>query len=396
MNKHIAALMLAALLLPLDSNAADSAPESLLVGLHNSCQGGSPAEGLEALGGIGLVLGKVVISGVVDWIGAMATAQGQNKIYDIGEGTGHGQFYRVTDDGKIKRNVGCVWVLRPGHGGATGGADGAKVLDRLRTMLADNPGPISDVPDFYAEFDIDTLPDRKDVFALRVLSVYLGHSGFSSWSDKERDLTMALSLYYPDQPKTPFASTAFNFAKIPQGKFISREDNALLSMSSGWMTVPSLENGDKPYVSAANALAAWQVGGKTEAPPVVSVKSLGLVNVKAAVKETQQGSQFWAAVASAYGSQKAELKTAIGNQLIPSERREQEVTSANAADDLYVTYVAAKLEVEEAQDKLAKLASSASAIEKIRAQTAVTKAQIAANQAARSADVALPYPSVYK
>jgi hypothetical protein len=392
-------MLLTAALLPLNCYAADQAAESLLVGFHSECPGGAVSDGPEGLEGIALALGKVAMGGVVDWVGAMASAQGEDKESGIGEGVGHGQFYRINENGTIGRNFGCIWMLRPARpdAGSDDSADAAKVLARLRNMLGDSYGPITDAPDFYAEFDIDTLPHRKDVFALRVLSVYLGRSGISSWSSRERGLTTGVSLYYPNDPKQPFASTAFNFSDLPVGKFVTRENNGLFRMSSGWMSVPSLENGDKTYVNEAGALLAWpKTHPPEEQPTRLAVKAIGLVNVKASVKETQRGSTFWRAVGSAYNSQKSDLKTALGNQLIPSERREQAILSANAADDLYVKYVGAKLEVDEAQAKLSGLDPKASDIEKNRVQTAVIKAQIAANQAARSAGITLPYPSVYQ
>lgn len=455
------------------------ASDSLVVTFHETCQGVKPPE---SLAGIATVLGKIAVGGVIDWVGAMAKTQGEDKTVEIGLGTGMGEFYKIKEDGNVRRSPQCLSIVLPGRGEKqVSRFESDQVVQRMHEVL-EIPTEQLAAPDFYADFEIISVPGHQDMFALKVYSLYLGRSNISSWNNQQRSLALSIGFNLPSAPDKPFASALFRFADIDIGKFFSRDKNPLFRSSSGLMLGPILLPGEESDVAAAQALVAMRTsyeqdegkraalaegtGFKVEQPinpallkamsqycasfasgtkvPQVSAptdvcppdnyinashraylkqqflnaklmstepvekpllkaeKKIGLFNATVKVDETRAGSAFWAAIASAYDSQKADLKQAAAARFIPSERRNAETVAANAKikadnadDDLYIAYIDAQLGVEEAEADKAALGGQATVIDKTRASAVLLKAKIGANKAARSASVSpLPYPEL--
>ncbi|MBW3499902.1 hypothetical protein [Janthinobacterium sp. NKUCC08_JDC] len=451
------------------------ASDSLVVTFHEACEG---AKSPESLAGIATVLGKMAVGGVIDWVGAMAKAQGEDKSFEIGFGTGGGEFYKIMMDGQVRRSPLCLSVVLPGRGKTQANTpDAAQVMRRMHEVLEIADDQLT-VPDFYADFDIISIPGRQDMFALKMTSLYLGRSNISSWSNQQRSLALSIRFSLPSAPDKPFASALFRFADIDIGKFFSREKNPLFRSTSGLMLGPTFSQAEEIDLAAAKSMVAARTAYEEEAkkraalaetadakpepefspalfkavseycagfssggaaqpadmcppssyvsashraylrerflnaklmsveqeelPSFESEKRIGLVNATVKVDETRTGSAFWAAIASAYDSQNADLKKAVAAHFIPSERRSIEAAAAdakiktdNADDDLYIAYVEAQLAVEEAAAGVSTLGTQASAIDLARARAELIKAKITANKAARSASVLpLPYPEL--
>lgn len=455
------------------------ASDSLVVTFHEACKGSTPPESLAS---IATALGKIAVGGVIDWVGAMAKAQGEDKSVEIGFGTGGGEFYKIMQDGQIMRSPLCLSIVLPGRGKMqTSTPDAAQVMLRMHEVLQ-IPNEQLTVPDFYADFEITSRPGRQDMFALKITSLYLGRSNISSWSNQQRSLALSIGFSLPSAPDKPFASALFRFSNLDIGKYFSSAKNPLFRSTSGLMLGPTFSQTEEVDLAAAKSLVAARIAYQEEAekratlaetanakpepeispalftalsqycagfssgrgaqlasgladmcPPssyvsashraylreqflnakLMSVeqeeppsfdleKRIGLVNATVKVDETRTGSAFWAAIASAYDSQNADLKKAVAARFIPSERRSVETAAAdakikadNADDDLYIAYVDAQLAVEEATAGVSTLGSQATAIDLARARAELIKAKITANKAARSASVLpLPYPEL--
>lgn len=230
------------------------AGESLVVAFQDGCPG---ADRPESLGAVGAVLGKIVIGGVIDWVGAMAKAQGEDKMVEVGNGTGSTEFYKIGTEGDIQRSRSCLSIIRPARHDEppNNSPDAAKALAAARIALRLAPEKALVAPDFYAEFEIFSLPGRQDMFALEARTLYLGRSEISSWGQQRRSVALSFNFNLPSSPDKPFASTLFRFADVPVGKLITREDDGLFSSTSGLMPAPPLTAAEEADVGAAKATA---------------------------------------------------------------------------------------------------------------------------------------------
>lgn len=474
MKKQIVAAFLFAVTLVTAAQAADN----LTVSFHKSCPGGQAPESVP----IAAILGKLAIGVAADWVGAMIKAQGTEQTATLGAGTSEGAFYLTRSDGRISRNYGCISLIGwdPASPSAQNTPDEAKAIARIAEVMAPKA---NQVPSFYADFEIVSLPGRQDLFALRTLTLYLGKSGISGWTNHKRSVTVALSFNKPGDADKLFASTKFQFPDLPIGKFISREDEPLFRLSSGWLQSPTYSDAEKDTANAATNLAATILANQQAVarerdlakvvgtpPPAVAPTVLaalraycgsfkpaekgkkavpnapadlcppevfaeriqqarlkerfdeaklvavdhpvpvhlldeqqtGLISVTAAVSETRDASKFWAAMSSAYDSQKADLTQAVARKLIPSERRSAEaaekaalIEAENKLDDYRVLFEDAKTAVVEKEVLVAALTEKSTESERVKANAELTKAKIKANQAARLAQMTpLPYPEL--
>jgi hypothetical protein len=414
MKAPIQTALLVSLLFALPCRAEQ--PDILVVTFHPQCPGGG---GPESLGGIVGALGKVAIGGVIDWVGTLAKAQGEDKSEGVGKGIGYNTFFEIDGKGQITRTVGCLSILRPGRGSEPPApdSDAARVLARMTGLLKAEAKNVTAAPDFYADFEIVSFDGHQDVFALRILNLYLGHTNISGWSKRERGIDIAISFSVPGSPQQPFASAMFSFSDLEPGKLRSRDNDSLFRSTSGLLPAPPFQQDEQIWVDQAKdrnkEILAYNAAEKlrfqhtayTEKSPrplALDTKKLGLINATVTVTENRAGSQFWAAIASAFQSKKDELNTAAVTTLIPEERRaaqlEQEstsITKRNLADSAYSDYLAAKLDAEDKGVALAQLKDNVSFQEKSKATTALLQAQIAANIAARTARIVpLPFPEV--
>lgn len=395
---------------------AETGQESLVVSFHAACPGAEKPEGLGTVFG---ALGKVIVGGVVDWVGVMATAQGEDKRAIVGAGFGNDRFFSLDAQGAVKRTLGCLSVLRPGRGKEQpdAGADAALVNERVRSLFNVPADRVTAPPDFYASFEIISVPAYPEVFALRIVDLYQGRSAISGWGSRERGLALAINFFAQGQPDKPFASTIFSFADVDLGKLRSREQEYMFRSSSGWLAAPPRTDAEKVLLADAEERArellayreaekrqfkdtAYTAGSVPPAP--VLPRSFGYVTAAVTVTETRAGSPLWASIGKALSDRKTELNKAITETVIPSERRaaaaaeeEADETNRNQMDTASIAYVEAQLAVVRKREALKALASNASDVDKEEANTALIVAQLNANIAARKAKVVpLPYPDL--
>jgi hypothetical protein len=136
--------------------------------------------------------------------------------------------------------------------------------------------------------------------------------------------------------------------------------------------------------------------------PKLNEQLTGLISMTVAVSETRDASRFWAAMSSAYDSQKTDLTQAIARKLIPSDRRAAEAEEKNAAieaenatDDKRILLEDVKATVAEKEALVAALTDKSADTERVKANAELTKAKIRVNQGARLARITpLPYPEL--
>ena len=129
--------------------------------------------------------------------------------------------------------------------------------------------------------------------------------------------------------------------------------------------------------------------------------SAGLVNISVGLSETREPSKFYEYLSGAFNKSKEGITTALQNDLIKANRvaakkteRDKEISDQNAKDDARIAYFEAQVEVADKEEALASLAANATAAQKKKAQEDLRIAKIKANQAARKAGMAVPYPAV--
>lgn len=125
-------------------------------------------------------------------------------------------------------------------------------------------------------------------------------------------------------------------------------------------------------------------------PPKPKQFEQGPFTWEAVVVETREPTAFATAVASAFAANKEKLKTELQDELIPSRKAAIREKAEEAARGAMVDFRVAMLRVDQAEAQLLEAASKPRS-EQIDLQTAVLRAKVAANTAARAASQPVPF-----